>query len=84
MAEFYAVGSGTTAGTDLGDKTFYGFRLDVPTGHLNVEVISDGDGVVSLPDPTILRADDYRQFIWTDDTLHFSFDSNGHLLLTIY
>jgi hypothetical protein len=84
MAEFYAVGSGDTTGTDLGDKSFYGFRLNPQNGHLNVEVINDGVTVVSMPDPSVIRADDYRQFVWTQDTLGFSFDANGHLLLTIY
>ena len=84
MAEFYAVGSGSTAGTDLGDKTFYGFRLNQQTGHLNVEMINDGVSVVSMPDPSVIRANDYLQFVWTEDTLNFSIDANGHLLLTIY
>lgn len=63
---------------------FYGFRLDPVTGHLNVEVIANGVGVVRLPDDTIIDPLDYKQWLWTTNSLQFSFNpTNGHLEMTV-
>lgn len=71
MAGFYE-------GSDLADKTFYGFRLSPDTGHLNVEVINDGSPVV-LPQTGLVDSNDYQQWVWTRDTLRFQWGPNGHL-----
>ena len=72
--------AGLYEGTDLADKTFYGFRLNLDTGHLNVEVITptDGDPVV-LPQDGLFDKADYRQWVWSRDTLRFQWGNNGHL-----
>tara|TARA_B110000305_G_C19381662_1_gene609930 strand:+ start:798 stop:1028 length:231 start_codon:yes stop_codon:yes gene_type:complete len=71
MAGFYI-------GSDLGDKTFYGFRLDADSGNLDVEVINDGTPVV-LPQASVVDKNDYKQWVWTRDTLRFQWSPNGHL-----
>jgi type II secretory pathway component PulC len=64
---------------EISNDTFYGFRLNPATGQLLVEVISEGDGVVQLPDGDMIDPYDYRQWIWTKLDLSFSFKTNGHL-----
>jgi len=65
--------SGFYEGSDLADKTFYGFRL-------NLEVISPQDGTpVVLPQEGLFDKADYRQWVWSRDTLRFQWGNNGHL-----
>ena len=73
MAGFYE-------GTDLADKTFYGFRLDPATGNLNVEKINDGSPVY-FPQEGAIDPNDYKQWVWTRDTLDFEWGNNGHLMV---
>ena len=67
-------------GTDLADKTFYGFRLNPDDGGLNVEVINDGS-LVSLPQDAVIDKYDYKQWCWSADTLQFEFNNTGHLMM---
>lgn len=68
----------------LPDDTFYGFRLDPLTGSLSVEVISDQmDGVIRLPTEGVADANDYRQWIWTTNTLDFRFSPAGRLEMAV-
>lgn len=71
MAGFYD-------GSDLANKTFYGFRLNPDTGQLTVEIINDGTSAVILPQDGIIDKYDYKQWVWTQNTLDFKWD-NGHL-----
>jgi hypothetical protein len=72
--------SGFYEGTDLVDKVFHGFRLDPNTGNLTVEIL-DGDTPVSLPQDNIIDPLDYKQWLWTKDTLQFYWGNQGHLLM---
>jgi len=73
MAGFYE-------GTDLSDKTLYGFRLDPDTGNLNVEITDPNDGaVISLPQDGVIDKYDLKQWVWTRDTLRFQWGNKGHL-----
>ena len=74
--------SGFYEGTDLVDKVFYGFRLDPDTGNLNVEIL-DGDTPVSLPQDGTIDKYDYKQWVWSKDTIQFEWGSNGHLLMRL-
>lgn len=77
MATFYQ-------GLDLAemlDKTFYGFRLNPDDGGLTVELINDGSAIV-LPQDEIIDKYDYKQWIWSEDTLDFQWDK-GHLQLKV-
>jgi hypothetical protein len=77
MAGFYE-------GTDLGDKTFYGFRFDAATGNLNIEVIGPTDGSpVATSQDGVIDVDDYKQSVWTRDTLGFQWGNKGHLQVKI-
>ena len=67
-------------GTDLVDKVFHGFRLDPDTGNLTVEIL-DGDTPVTLPQDDIIDKYDYKQWLWTKDTIQFEWGSKGHLLM---
>jgi hypothetical protein len=68
--------AGLYTGTELGNKVFYGFRYNPDTGNLNIEVI-DGDAVVSLPQDTMKSKYDYKQWVWSSDTLEFYWNTNG-------
>ena len=74
--------SGLYEGTDLADKVFYGFRLDPDTGNLSVEIL-DGDTPVSLPQDSIIDKYDYKQWIWSKDTIQFYWGNGGHLLMRL-
>jgi hypothetical protein len=67
----------------LPTDVFYGFRLDPKTGHLNIEVIANGSGVVQLPSDDIIDPLAYKQWLWTTLSLQFAFNqTNGHLEMT--
>ena len=71
-------------GTDLKNKTFYGFRLINATGQLDIDTIKNGDGVVSIPDPTyITGTNEYQAWIWSTDTYQFQWGDDGHLLMVM-
>ena len=74
---------GIYTGTQYGDKTFYGFKLNNLTGDLTVEVIdaNDTDPIV-LPDTIyseIVGPSDYKQWFWSIDAIEFDIDNKGHL-----
>ena len=68
-------------GTDLADKVFYGFRLNPDDGGLVIEVL-DGDTPISLPQDTIIDKYDYKQWVWSKDTIQFEWNE-GHLLMRL-
>jgi hypothetical protein len=74
--------NGFYEGTDLVDKVFHGFRLDPNTGNLNIEIL-DGDTPVSLPQDGVIDKYDYKQWLWTKDTLQFYWGDKGHLLMRL-
>lgn len=75
---------GVYTGTDLANKTFYGFKLTQATGNLDVDIIKNGDGVVSIPDPTyIVGPNQYANWIWSTSTYQFQWGDDGHLLMVI-
>jgi hypothetical protein len=74
--------SGFYEGTDLVDKVFYGFRLDPDTGNLNIEIL-DGDTPVSLPQDGTIDKYDYKQWVWSKDTVQFEWGTKGHLLMRL-
>jgi len=74
--------SGLYEGKDLADKVFYGFRLDPDTGNLNIEIL-DGDTPVSLPEADVIDKYDYKQWVWSKDTIQFEWGNKGHLLMRL-
>ena len=78
---------GIYEGTQYGDKTFYGFKLNNLTGDLTVEVIdaNDTDPIV-LPDTIyseIVGPSDYKQWFWSIDAIEFDIDNKGHLRMKL-
>lgn len=74
---------GIYEGTDLADKTFYGFKLNAASGNLTIDIINSDnpEDVVVIPDPDNRHDNDYQHWFWSQDTIRFSFNSNGHLLM---
>lgn len=70
---------GIYTGTDLADKTFYGFRLS-NSGDLNVEIIR-GESPVVLPQEGVIDPNDYKTFVWSDNDLSFEWGPNGHIYM---
>lgn len=66
---------------DMGDATFYGFRLNPVNGQLTIEVINNGDGTIQLPFDYILNVNDYRQWLWSKRALNFVSGAKGHILM---
>lgn len=68
---------------EIGDKTFYGWKLDPTTGRLTVTKIdSDNNSVVDLPKTNILRDNDYKVWIWTTSLIKLSW-SGDHLNMEV-
>lgn len=72
--------TGFYTGTDLADKTFYGFRLIEATGDLNIDIINDGVTPVQIPEPNyIIGPNEYKVWIWSTGTYQFRWGAKGHL-----
>lgn len=68
---------------EIGDKTFYGWKLDPTTGRLTVTKIDSDDGtVVDLPKDNILRDNDYKVWVWTTSLLKLSWNGD-HLNMEV-
>lgn len=68
---------------EIGDKTFYGWKLSPTTGRLTVTKIdSDDASVVDLPKANILRDNDYKVWVWTTSLIKLSWDSD-HLNMEV-
>ena len=72
--------------TDLSfaNNTFYGFKIIADTGKFYVNVINDGS-TVELPVDDVLKDNQYRTWIWTKNTVQFSWDGTKktHLKMEI-
>lgn len=69
--------------SNLADKTFIGFRPEVSTGGLTVEIINDGVTPVVLPQDGYIDQTDYVNWIWTNDTVKYQWGERGHLHMVI-
>lgn len=68
---------------DIANKVFYGFRYYKDTGKLILEILS-GEDPVTLPLDDVINDLDYRQWIFTQKELNFSWnDSNSHMLVEV-
>ncbi len=67
----------------VASDVLYGFRMDPATSHLNVEVLSGAD-VISLPQEGVIDPNDFRQWLVSTNTLDFTVDGRGHLIMTVY
>jgi hypothetical protein len=68
---------------DLVDKAFYGARQDILTGKAVIDTIT-GDAPIRLPNPNNVRPDDYVNWMWSNNTFRFNWDTEtGHLLMEV-
>jgi len=69
---------------DVENKAFYGFRINATTGRLTVDFINDGTQI-DLPVDDVLKDNQYRTWLWTKNTLQFTWDGTQktHLLMEI-
>jgi len=69
---------------EMADKAFYGFRINAATGKLTIDFVNDNTQI-DLPVDDVLKDNQYRTWIWTKNTLQFTWDStqNTHLLMEI-
>jgi hypothetical protein len=77
MAGIYS-GVNVTTGHEYADKSFYGFRIDAPTGQLFFDFNNGVDATpVLIPDEYATSAADF----WSSDTIKFSVSNAGRLLM---
>lgn len=68
---------------DLVDKSFYGLRQDRETGQAYIDIIL-GDAPIHLPDEYEVTSTDYLNWMWSYNTLRYSFNSTtGRLQLEV-
>lgn len=67
---------------DLAEKTFYGIKLFYNSGKVVVDRIY-GDEPIALPQQNFQSSSDYVNWIFTNNTLNFYWQNNGHLLLEV-
>jgi hypothetical protein len=81
MAGIYS-GVNVTTGHEYADKSFYGFRIDAPTGQLFFDFNNGVDATaVQIPDAYATSAADYLIYFWSSDTIKFSVSNAGRLLM---
>jgi hypothetical protein len=81
VAGIYA-GQNVTLGHEYADKSFYGFRMNAPTGQLYFDFQNGADGIpISIPDEYATSAADYLIYFWSSDTIKFSISGTGRLLM---
>ena len=69
---------------DIADKVFYGARQDISTGKTYIDIIAGGTAINLADDSYSSRPDDYLNWMWSSNTLRFSVDANGHILMEVY
>lgn len=79
---FINVGPGQTSIEEFVDMVFYGARQNTVTGRATIDKIS-GDAPISLPDEYSVRPNDYRVWMWTNNTYQFSWTNDGHLIMEV-
>ena len=78
------IGPGQSSVEDWVDMAFYGIRQDISTSAVTIDRII-GDETISLPDSYTTRPDDYKNWIWTYNTLVFDWDAEtGRLTMEVY
>ena len=68
---------------DIVDKVFYGARQDILTGKTYIDIIGS-DSAITLGDAFSSKSTDYLNWMWSNNTLRFSVNDNGHILMEVY
>jgi hypothetical protein len=66
---------------DIINQNFVGARMNPKTGQAYIDLVYDGSPV-ELPD-AIPTATGYRTFFWTKNSMNFSINNKGHLIVSI-
>jgi hypothetical protein len=61
---------------DLVDKKLYGFKYNVNTGRMVIDVVGSGE-VISLPQKGVIKDDDYKTWISSARHLKFYWKDDG-------
>ena len=69
---------------DIADKVFYGARQDIDTGKTYIDIIAGGTAINLADDSYSSRPDDYLNWMWSSNTLRFSVNATGHIILEVY
>ena len=75
-------GPGQTSLEDIVDQAFYGVKQNTQTSAVVIDRIL-GDEPISLPDQFVTLSNDYRNWVWTYNTLTFSWGTGGRLLMEV-
>jgi len=76
------IGPGQSDLEDVVDRAFYGVRQNTDTSAVTIDRIV-GDEPISLPDAYVVRKTDYKNWVWTYNTLRFSWGNEGRLLMEV-
>jgi hypothetical protein len=68
---------------DIVDKVFYGARQDTLTGKTYIDIIGS-DSAITLGDAFSSKSTDYLNWMWSNNTIRFSVNNNGHILMEVY
>jgi hypothetical protein len=68
---------------DIVDKIFYGARQDILTGKTYIDIIGS-DSAITLGDAFSSKSTDYLNWMWSNNTIRFSVNNNGHILMEVY
>jgi hypothetical protein len=68
---------------DIVDKVFYGARQDILTGKTYIDIIGS-DSAITLGDAFSSKSTDYLNWMWSNNTIRFSVNNNGHILMEVY
>jgi len=65
------------------DRVFYGARQDILTGKSYIDIIGSGS-TITLGDAFSSKSTDYLNWMWSNNTLRFSVNATGHILMEVY
>jgi hypothetical protein len=65
------------------DRVFYGARQDILTGKAYIDIIAGGTAI-TLGDSFSTKSTDYLNWMWSNNTLRFSVNATGHILMEVY
>jgi len=75
-------GPGQTSLEDLVHYTFYGVRQNKYTSATTIDKIS-GDEPIILPDQYSTLPNDYKNWLWSNNTLRFLFTNDGRIQMEV-
>lgn len=59
-------------------------RQDTETGQTYIDIIAGGTAINLGDNSFAVRTDDYLNWMWSGNTLRFSVNATGHILMEVY